>query len=248
MTTTKLVAIPAIALAAGLSLAACGSQAAAPHAIAKPKPVVTVTVTAKPAPVKTAHHAPKPVVTAPAPAPTQAAALPTVLTNSGISTTDKAVEPSTISTSADGTGIISGITWSSWTAYSAEGSGSISLDNGVPNMAQGIIVNVPVSVALSAPTNGGFTAMTVTDHAGNSNVYNLASDGGGGATDGLNADDPATPAPVSTPTPNNDQNGSNNPPPGAPSCTTVNGNFSGGLPGHVAPSGECLPDGANGNA
>lgn len=133
MTTTKLIAIPAIALAASLGLAACGSVKAP---VAKPAATVTHTVAAKPAPAKIVYVTAKPApaktvyVQAPAPTPTEA---------------------------------------------------------------------------------------------------------------------PAAPAPAAT-TPNIDQNGSNSPPPGAPSCTTVNGYYSGGLPGHLAPSGECVPDGANGDA
>ena len=60
MKLNKVVAIPAIALAAGLSLAACGS-AKAPAAA----PTVTHTVIASPAPTT-----PKPTTPAPAPAPT----------------------------------------------------------------------------------------------------------------------------------------------------------------------------------
>jgi hypothetical protein len=35
---------------------------------------------------------------------------------------------------------------------------------------------------------------------------------------------------------------------GLAACGAVNGYYSGGLPGHLAPSGECVPDGANGDA
>jgi hypothetical protein len=58
MKLSKVIAVPAIALAAGLSLAACGSQAAS-HAA----PAITHTVTAPAA-------APKPTTPAPAPAKT----------------------------------------------------------------------------------------------------------------------------------------------------------------------------------
>jgi len=78
----KLIAVPAIALAAGLSLAACGSQAAS-HAA----PAITHTVTAPAATPKPAHTGgaapttpapkvivvPAPVYAAPAPAPALAA-------------------------------------------------------------------------------------------------------------------------------------------------------------------------------
>ena len=57
MKLNKVIAIPAVALAAGLSLAACGSTTTLP--------VITHTVTASPAPTT-----PKPTTPAPAPAPT----------------------------------------------------------------------------------------------------------------------------------------------------------------------------------
>jgi len=230
----KLIAVPALTLAAGLGLTACGSGKAP---VAKPAVTVTRTVSAKPAPVKTTHPAkPKPVPTTPTLTPTPSAALPTVPTNSGTDPSQVAVEPSTIDTSADGTGDITGITWSSWTASSAEGSGSIALDNGVPNMAQGTVVNVPVSIALSAPANGSFTAMTVADSSGNTNIYSF---NGGSDTYGLGVDDPAPAAPVTS---------ANSPAPGAPGCTTIAGYYPGGQPGHLNSSGFCVMDGENGNS
>ncbi len=169
----KFAAIPVIALATGIGLAACGSVKAP---VAKPAVTVTHTVSAKPAPVKTTHSAkPKPVHTTPAPAsaPTQAAALPTVSVSINPGTQPQ-VEPSQIGLSEDGNGWLNGITWSSWTAYGAEGSGSMNVNDCQPSCAQGDVVNVPVSIALSAPTGGSspyFTAMTVRDSAGNTNTY-----------------------------------------------------------------------------
>jgi hypothetical protein len=178
----------ALVLAAGLTLAGCGT-AKAPTA--KSAVTVTQTVTAKPAPAKTHSAKPKPVnASATASAPTQAAALPGLATDWAIDPPQFAVKPSTINTSADGTGALSGITWTSWTASGAEGSGSIRLDNGVPNMAQGTVANVPVSIGLSDPVKGDFTVMTATDHAGNKNTYSFPGDSN---TDGLSVDVPAAP-------------------------------------------------------
>ena len=53
-------------------------------------------------------------------------------------------------------------------------------------------MNVPVSIALSAPVNDIFTAMTVTDHAGNTNTYSF---NGGSDTYGLST---AEKAPAAT--------------------------------------------------
>ena len=160
----KFVAVPAVAFAAGLSLAACGSVqapvAAAPatHSVAGAR--------TEPAPAKTTPAA--------APAPTQVAALPTVTTNNAITPGAQAVQPSAIYFSADGNGDLTRITWSSWTAHSAKGSGSINVNNCQPDCARGTTVNVPVSVALSAPTSGSsphFTAITLTDSSGHTNTY-----------------------------------------------------------------------------
>jgi hypothetical protein len=166
----KLIAVPAAALAAGLSLAACGSVKAPAAAPAAPHSVAGALT--KPAPAKTTPAA--------APAPTQAAALPKVATNNAITPGAQAVEPSAIYFSADGNGDLTRITWSSWTAHSAEGSGSINVNNCQPDCAMGTTVNVPVSVALSAPTSGSspyFTSITLTDSSGNRNTYAAGSNG-----------------------------------------------------------------------
>jgi hypothetical protein len=170
MKLNKVVAIPALALTAGISLAACSSVKAPAAA-----PAVTHSVAGaptKPAPAKTTPAA--------VPAPTQVAALPTVATNNAITPGTQAVEPSAIYFSADGNGDLTGITWSSWTAHSAEGSGSINVNNCQPDCAEGTTVNVPVSVALSAPTSSSspyFTAITLTDSSGNTNTYAAGSNG-----------------------------------------------------------------------
>ncbi len=167
----KFIAVPAVALAAGLSLAACGSvkaPAAAPAATHSVAGALT-----KPAPAKTTPAAA-------IPAPTQAAALPKVATNNAITPGAQAVEPSAIYFSADGNGDLTRIIWSSWTAHSAEGSGSINVNNCQPDCAVGTTVNVPVSVALSAPTSGSssyFTAITLTDSSGKRNTYAAGSNG-----------------------------------------------------------------------
>ena len=55
-------------------------------------------------------------------------------------------------------------------------------------MAQGLIVDVQVSIALSAPVNGSSTTMVVADSSGNTNTYSF---NGGNDTYGLGVDDPA---------------------------------------------------------
>ena len=181
MKLNKLVAIPAIAFAAGISLAACGSTVVgSPPTTAKS--AVTHSVTAVPvAPVATKSATPAaPAVPAKPAQPAPASPLPTVSTNNGVNPGTQAVEPTAIYLSADGNGDLTGITWSSWTTYSAEGAGSINVNNCQPNCAQGTTVNVPVSIALAAPTGSSspyFTAMTITDSSGNRNIYAAGSNG-----------------------------------------------------------------------
>jgi hypothetical protein len=110
-------------------------------------------------------------VTVPAAAPKHAPqASPTVAVSINAGTPPQ-VKPSFIGLSEDGNGSLSGITWSSWTADSAKGSGIISLDNGVPDMATGTTGKLPVSIVLSNPVGGIFTAMTVTDSLGNTDTF-----------------------------------------------------------------------------
>lgn len=185
MKLNRLIAIPGLALTAGLSLAACGStKAPASSPVAVTHMAIASAAEPKPSATKSPPKA--------TPASPQAVALPKVATNWAVDPPNYAVEPTEISTSADGTGALTGITWSSWTAHSAEGSGAISLDNGVPNMAQGTKVSVPVSIALSSPVNGSFIVMTAADSSGNKNTYSL----NGRDTYGLGADDPSSSAPA----------------------------------------------------
>jgi hypothetical protein len=54
------------------------------------------------------------------------------------------------------------------------------VNNCQPNCAQGTVVNVPVSIALSNSTGSSspyFTAMTLTDSSGNTNTYAANSNG-----------------------------------------------------------------------
>lgn len=230
----KLIAVPAVALAAGISLGACGTTHTV---IIKAAPTITHTVTA-PAPKPTTPKAtPKPkAAKGTTPAPAQA--LPTVDTNNTIDSGPQAVEPSAIYLQADGNGNVTGITWSSWTVNGAEGSGSINVNNCQPYCAVGTTVEVPVSVALSSPLDGSFTAMTLTDRSGNTNTYAASSNGSLSVVSNAlyTADEPpAAAAPTQSPatitsTP----------------CTTIAGLNPGGLPGHLDTTGFCWPDGSNG--
>ena len=154
----KLVAIPVIALAAGIGLAACGSVKAP---VAKPAVTVTHTVAAKPVPAKTTHSAkPKPVQTTPkAVAAPPVAAAPTPVLNvrnySGI-------KPGEIAFSGDGGYIITGITWSRWGPNEADGTGTSNIQGCVPNCATGSETPYSDTIVLSDVQGGQFTQVSST--------------------------------------------------------------------------------------
>jgi len=154
----KLVAIPAIALAAGIGLAACGSVKAP---VAKPAVTVTHTVAAKPVPAKTTHSAkPKPVQATPrAVAAPSVAAAPTPVLNvrnySGI-------KPGVIAFSGDGGYVITGIVWSSWGPTEADGTGTSDIQGCVPDCATGSETPYTDTIVLSDVQGGQFTQVSST--------------------------------------------------------------------------------------
>jgi hypothetical protein len=71
-------------------------------------------------------------------------------------------------TSAD---MLSSITWTSWTATEASGTGTHSVDNCVPNCASGSYTKFPVTVQLSAPGDlGGMDVFTTISMTPTTNV------------------------------------------------------------------------------
>ena len=181
----KFIAIPAIALAAGISLAACSSAKApaprptvthtmtpppathAPAATTAPRavprtPAVTHTAIAAP-PVHHAappvHHTPAPVVTHAAPAPTHAA-LPLLVVRVGEGYSG--VRPSSIALSGDATYQITGITWSSWGPNTATGTGTSGVLDCNPSCAAGSDTPTRTTIVLSGVQNGQFTQLSAT--------------------------------------------------------------------------------------
>lgn len=154
----RLVAIPAIALATGIGLAACGSVKAP---VAKPAVTVTHTVAAKPVPAKTTHSAkPKPVRTTPkAVAAPPAAAAPTPVLNVGNYT---GIKPGEIAFSGDGGYIITGITWSIWGPNEADGTGTSNIQGCVPDCATGSETPYSDTIVLSDVQGGQFTQVSST--------------------------------------------------------------------------------------
>ena len=89
--------------------------------------------------------------------PSSSATLP-VLVVGGYS----GMRPGEIAYSGDSTNVVTGITWSSWTATSATGTGTSDIDNCVPSCAAASPNPVTTTVTLSDPVDGHFTQMSET--------------------------------------------------------------------------------------
>jgi hypothetical protein len=70
------------------------------------------------------------------------------------------MRPTEIGYSGDGTNVVTGLTWSSWTATGATGTGTSDIDSCVPSCAAASPNNVSTTVTLSDPVSGHFTQMT----------------------------------------------------------------------------------------
>ena len=103
-------------------------------------------------------------------ASSSAASLP-VLTVGSYSGT----RPSEIAYSGDATNVVTGLSWSSWSATGATGTGTSDIDNCVPSCAAASPNNVSTTITLSAPVNGKFTKMTETRNGSTTN-YTYPSD------------------------------------------------------------------------
>jgi len=72
------------------------------------------------------------------------------------------MQPTEIAYSGDGTNVVTGITWSSWAATGATGTGTSDIDSCDPSCAAASPDNVSTTISLSDPVNGHFTQMTET--------------------------------------------------------------------------------------
>ncbi|HEV2254096.1 MAG TPA: serine/threonine-protein kinase [Streptosporangiaceae bacterium] len=72
------------------------------------------------------------------------------------------MKPTEIAYSGDSTNVVTGITWSAWTATSATGTGTSDIDNCVPSCAAASPNPVTTTVTLSNPVDGHFTQMSET--------------------------------------------------------------------------------------
>ncbi len=64
-------------------------------------------------------------------------------------------EPATIEVSGDGSGFVAGITWSGWGTGTAQGAGTLNVNNCTPNCAQGKLTGYPATIRLSGLTPYG---------------------------------------------------------------------------------------------
>jgi serine/threonine protein kinase len=88
-------------------------------------------------------------------APASSTALPVLAVGSY-----SGMRPTEIGYSGDGTNVVTGLTWSSWTATGATGTGTSDIDSCVPSCAAASPNNVSTTVTLSDPVSGHFTQMT----------------------------------------------------------------------------------------
>jgi eukaryotic-like serine/threonine-protein kinase len=90
-------------------------------------------------------------------APSSSTALPVLAVGSY-----SGMRPAEIAYSGDGTNVVTGLTWSSWMATGATGTGTSDIDSCVPSCAAASPDNVTTTITLSDPVNGQFTQMTET--------------------------------------------------------------------------------------
>ena len=79
------------------------------------------------------------------------------------------MRPTEIAYSGDGTNVVTGLTWSSWTATGATGTGTSDIDSCVPSCAAASPDNVSTTITLSDPVSGQFTQMTETRNGSTTN-------------------------------------------------------------------------------
>ncbi len=143
--------IPSAAVVIALALSACGGSNA-------PASIVTRTVTASPSgsAKQSVYPAQEEV------RPTKAAAAPALLVVPALygGPAYSGIEPQYVQFSGDAGNIVAAISWSSWTATKATGTGTVDLQGCVPDCASGSETPTPAYLVLSDPVNGKFTAIT----------------------------------------------------------------------------------------
>ncbi len=111
-------------------------------------------------PVSTPASTP-PSTPASTPASSSPAALPVLTAGSYTG-----MKPAEIAFSGDSTNVVTKISWSSWTATGASGTGTSDIDSCNPNCAQAPPSLVPTTITLSDPVDGKFTKMVEARNGG----------------------------------------------------------------------------------
>jgi hypothetical protein len=121
-------------------------------------------------PAVTASASPTPSATSPAPPAVplsdfKVCTFPADTCNSSNPSQMK-TEPAQIVTTGDGSGYLKSLTWSGWGTATAQGTGTLEVDNCTPNCAQGTFTGYPATVTLTNPTaygngNQAYADMTV---------------------------------------------------------------------------------------
>jgi hypothetical protein len=91
------------------------------------------------------------------------------------------MKPAEIDFSGDSTNVVTKISWTSWTATTASGSGTSDIDSCNPNCAQAPPSLVPTTITLTDPVNGKFTKM-IEARNGSSKTYTYPADWAEGAS------------------------------------------------------------------
>jgi hypothetical protein len=156
LTAKKKTLIPGAAVFIALALTACGGS----NALAAPTPIVTRTVTVSPSAsakpsVKATHKAVTPKKAAAVAAAPALLVVPAPYGGPAYS----GIEPQYVQFSGDAGNVVAAISWSSWTATKATGTGTMDIQGCVPDCATGSETPTPAYLVLSDPVNGKFTAI-----------------------------------------------------------------------------------------
>ena len=158
LTVAILVGAGAAALAFALSgrhTTSSGTASGTTPAHSQTAPATTPAVTSSSAPVSPSSSSPSQSTSASA--SSSSTALPVIIVGSY-----SGMEPTEIAYSGDSTNVVTGITWASWTATGATGTGTSDIDSCVPSCAAASPNPVTTTITLSGPADGHFTQMTET--------------------------------------------------------------------------------------
>jgi len=149
----------AAAVVTVLAVAGCNPGGGSASGGSNPGGGATVTVTASPVPPPTSAA---PATSAALPASeVKVCYSPVIPCNGSLMKS----EPATLLLSGDGSIFVAGITWSGWGTTTAQGTGTLRVDNCDPNCAAGTLSNYPATITVSGltPYNGGqaYSSMTV---------------------------------------------------------------------------------------